>query len=730
MSTIVTINNWKSAAMALCLLLTLKLSAQEIVGLNLYPHACAGRSFVVTFGHSDTNTVQISLPEASLGHADTIFLPDGVSCGTMGCSYQSPVVFTDFPSSGPGSTITSVNDIKYVRLKMEHSYIGDIHINLTCPNNHSASLLNFSGYGTSDCTSSIPQSRRGWQEGNNMDNGTFLGNPIDDEDYLYPCNSNRPDNAPGTGWNYCWSNNNNSGYTYGSGDGIIYRAGNTVNIGGGFWGNQGVDSSNVAAGTHFYHPDQSFSSLIGCPLNGSWRIEVIDGWSGDNGYIFEWELALDPSLIPTTCQIDSRQVVGPNVGTINDSTFRITAPSRLDHDTCIQYLFRINTSCGTLDTVTTICFHPSYTRTVDTVACGSFEWWGQTYTESTIIRDPMLSSFDCDSSFNLNLVIHPTYNTTEREVVCEGSPTHYGFSESGIWTLPFESEDHCDSIVTYSLTVNPVYELLRRDTICDNDSITFDGQTINTTGHYEAHYQTVARCDSNILLDLVVHPTFFEKQQVTICSNSDYTWIDGNTYTETTHTPTMTYANMWGCDSTYRLLLNVDNSFQARMRATPTIVSFNNQEVLLEDISHGRSRSWDIGGESDTNIVVHFVYPLEVDSMLIALHAVSRGGCSDDTSVVIRADLARVWVPNVFTPDENQNRVFAIATYDIVEAQITIYDRSGLYITSFDALTDSWDGTNDGKPCPQGAYVWLLTYVSKAQPLITQKEKGSVLLLR
>lgn len=702
---------------------------QEIVGLNLNPHACSGQSFVVTFGYEDTNTVQLRLPVATLGHSDTIFLPDGVSCGIMGCSYQSPVTFTEFPASGTGSTITSVNDILYVRLNMEHSYIGDIHINLSCPNGQTSSLLNYSGSGTSDCTSSIPSSFRHWSTGNNMNLNVYLGLPLDREDSQHPCDATRPYNAPGTGWDYCWSNNISQGYTYGVGDGRIYRDGNQVNNGTSFF-SQSVAASNVAAGTQFYHPDQSFSNMIGCPLNGTWNIEVLDGWESDNGYIFEWELALDPHLVPIPCAIQDRQVIGSNVSSINDSTFLISAPNHLDRDTCMPYIFRIFTPCDTVDTLIHICFHPSYSLILDTTACDSFEWWGETYTESTTIVDPMLSQYDCDSNFQLNLIVNPSFNLTEREVLCEGDPTRYGYTESGIWTLPLESTHHCDSIITYSLTINPTYERHWSDTICANESRIFDGQSVNTTGRYEAHYETVAGCDSSLIFDLVVHPTFLQGQTVNICSDEEYTWIDGNTYTETTHTPTVTYTNQWGCDSTYRLLLNVDNSFHALLRATPTIVSFNNNEVLLEDISHGASRIWYIGSTTDTNVTVRFTYSLEEDSLLVMLHAKSRANCESDTSVMIRADLARVWVPNVFTPDENMNREFAIAAYDIIEAEMTIFDRGGNLVTTFDALTGSWDGTHNGHPCPQGAYVWLLTYVTKAQPAITQKEKGTVLLLR
>ncbi|WP_343749020.1 T9SS type A sorting domain-containing protein, partial [Fluviicola sp.] len=51
----------------------------------------------------------------------------------------------------------------------------------------------------------------------------------------------------------------------------------------------------IPAGT--YIPMQSFSSLIGCPLNGSWTITVTDNISSDNGYIFSWDINFTSALI-------------------------------------------------------------------------------------------------------------------------------------------------------------------------------------------------------------------------------------------------------------------------------------------------------------------------------------------------------------------------------------------------------------------------------------------------
>jgi len=42
--------------------------------------------------------------------------------------------------------------------------------------------------------------------------------------------------------------------------------------------------------------------LIGCPLNGEWNIKVCDEVGADNGWVYSWELNLDPNLLPQNWQ--------------------------------------------------------------------------------------------------------------------------------------------------------------------------------------------------------------------------------------------------------------------------------------------------------------------------------------------------------------------------------------------------------------------------------------------
>ena len=290
-------------------------SQDPFVNASLLEDVCQGAEIPLLISMDDAADIIVkpvgSTQESSLAVDSTVFIPDGPNCSVQ--CYSSSVNFTSFP---PNATISQASDILGVRLNIEHSYIGDINISLICPNSHSVLLM------PDHC---------GNVGGTNY---AFFGL------YYEPdgSNCNASDNIQGTGWNYCWSENTtyaqNSGYCY-----LNSNIGNMVSL--------TVDSSTVAhgypgqggfvQGQKYYTPYQSFSNLIGCPLNGLWQIQVCDTWGSDNGYIFSWELTLDPSLMPQdwTYSVDITDInwSGGTIVPTSDTTASIMAdqPGEFDY---------------------------------------------------------------------------------------------------------------------------------------------------------------------------------------------------------------------------------------------------------------------------------------------------------------------------------------------------------------------------------------------------------------
>ena len=221
---------------------------------------CFGGNTILIGGTTSTDTVGIDIPDGTFQiggvFAGLTFLPDG-----SGQEYETNISISGFDST---ALITGAADFDQLCLDIEHSYIGDLEILLTCPNGTSVSLMNaYNGaIGTipGGCGSGI---------------GTFLGN-----------DTNLDGGAPGTPVvSYCFSP---SLATLGT---ICAEnaAGNTIPNAYGF---------NSMNPNGIYLPDGNFNDFIGCPVNGNWTITVRDNQGIDDGYIFQWGIYFNSSLYP------------------------------------------------------------------------------------------------------------------------------------------------------------------------------------------------------------------------------------------------------------------------------------------------------------------------------------------------------------------------------------------------------------------------------------------------
>lgn len=425
-----------------------KAAAQRIVSLNIDRTHCINDSLIISIGYATERNVVVENPPRSISHPQCTFLPDGVVCdSTVGtCTYRSPVTFTAY---NRGAVVTSAQDIDFVRLKIEHTWMADIFIALECPNGQFASLMN-AMQEPKGCGDAKFDSLVGW----NYDYGTVSASThlglSNRDDHLPYCDTSS--NPPGEGWNYCWSENNS--HQYAPKDGLIYRYENRIiNV----MGNT-IDSTHIAADTHFYRPQQSFDSLIGCPLNGTWNIVVQDSWGCDNGYVFDWELsllAIEQYIVP---HVDTVEWGGASDtwNAMTDTTFLLVPPAT---DTTISYALRVALSSGdTVDTAFSIHWVEPYFETVtDTLCIGDTARWNNLFfTADTLhlIRDT--TYLGCDSVVDLSYTFMPTYNLHDTLSYCANEPFMYeGIDYGGPTTIvvPHLTQYGCDSTVTAHLVV-------------------------------------------------------------------------------------------------------------------------------------------------------------------------------------------------------------------------------------------------------------------------------------
>ena len=172
--------------------------------------------------------------------SDSLALPDGT-----GELYETSIFFTEF---SPGQTLVNANDLESICVIMEHSWMRDIEITLTCPNGQSIILHEHPG---------------------NFGSEVYLGEPNHNDNF---------NPVPGLGYDYCWTPNavNPTWIEYA----------NTVLV-----------SNTLPSGD--YSSFEPVSNLVGCPLNGEWTIGVVDLWPADNGYIFNWSLKFKDAVYPS-----------------------------------------------------------------------------------------------------------------------------------------------------------------------------------------------------------------------------------------------------------------------------------------------------------------------------------------------------------------------------------------------------------------------------------------------
>ena len=217
------------------------------------------------------------------------------------------------------------------------------------------------------------------------------------------------------------------------------------------------------------------------------------------------------------------------------------------------------------DSVVTLnlTIHASNTGIDEITACDEYTWIdGNTYTESTDSPTFTLTNIhDCDSVVTLNLTINESNTGIDEITACDeytwiDGNTYTESTDSPTFTLT--NVHDCDSVVTLNLTIHESSTGIDAITACD-EYTWIDGNTYTESTDSPTFTLTnIHDCDSVVTLNLTIHESNTEIDEVAACE--EYTWIDGNTYTESTDSPTFTLTSVHGCDSVVTLNLTIHES--------------------------------------------------------------------------------------------------------------------------------------------------------------------------
>ncbi|NJN77973.1 MAG: PKD domain-containing protein, partial [Saprospiraceae bacterium] len=173
---------------------------------------------------------------------DTILLEDAPQNSSL--TQTTTIIIDGFL---PGQTLNNVNELGSVCATLEHDRSDQIDIELVCPSGQ-IMLLHQNALGTG--------------------NYGFLGPQTAGGSYL----------PPQAGYTYCWTPT---------------AVGNTI-----------TDTialpSVFIAPPGIYVPDQSFTNLLGCELNGIWTLNITDNLHQGDGYLYNWGIGFPASTYPST----------------------------------------------------------------------------------------------------------------------------------------------------------------------------------------------------------------------------------------------------------------------------------------------------------------------------------------------------------------------------------------------------------------------------------------------
>lgn len=192
-----------------------------------------------------------------------------------------------------------------------------------------------------------------------------------------------------------------------------------------------------------------------------------------------------------------------------------------------------------------------------------------------------------------------------------------------------------------------------------------------------------------------------------------------------------------GCKYDATVVIPGYDLIKAALSVVPRDACINNLRpdlIVIDQSVGGITGTWDFGdgtSEPYTQNNPRHSYVPDTNKYTITLIIENIGGCMDTAYMDICVDDSIVvFVPDAFTPSDrdNINPTFAVKGGGLVHYDLLVFNRWGELVFKSTDLDKEWDGTFNGKDCPQGLYGYRIIYKGKKT---SYKEKvGAVYLFR
>jgi gliding motility-associated-like protein len=398
-----------------------------------------------------------------------------------------------------------------------------------------------------------------------------------------------------------------------------------------------------------------------------------------------------------------------------------------------------------------ICEQTSAQFTGSTLLPGQPQWlWifddGSTTTQQSPVRKYNLpgdfaiklvvNNNGCADTVSQTIVVHPKPGAaiaSSSTIVCEGSSVL--LSASGGNTYKWSPPENLNNNSIASVSASPV----------------------NTTTYVVTISDTYGCVNKDSVKIDVVHPfTMHVKEDASICFGEsvalealgadNYKWINNTTglsstiipnpiaapLSTTIYTVTGTDSNKCFTDSA-NIKVTVNSLPLADAGESAVIeqgASYNLRPSTSNDVVKW---SW---SPPDYLSCIDCKEPVATPALpqLYILTVTNAAGCtaSDTVSVKLLCSGSRIYIPNLFTPNnDGVNDLFSITGDGVHVVSLRIYNRWGILVfehKNFDPgdSKSSWNARYKGEPVPQGSYVYVAEILCNKQTFIKQ---GSVIVL-
>ncbi|CAA6819092.1 MAG: internalin, putative, partial [uncultured Aureispira sp.] len=303
--------------------------------------------------------------------------------------------------------------------------------------------------------------------------------------------------------------------------------------------------------------------------------------SWNNTYTYQWfpnqdiscNNCANPSFYPNVSR--TYTVVTNNAtGCFSVDTFLITVDScststTIDASICHGDFFTYqgnNLPPGTIDTfmyttsqgidsfvIVNVLGLDTFNAVIDTSICfgNSVSFRGQQLLPNTSTIFNLQTLAGCDSIITVNVTGLDTFNIVIDTAVCAGGNVSYNGQtlfpgSSTVFSL--QTLTGCDSIITVNVTDLDTFNSVIDTAICAGTSLVYNGQTLNIGSSTVFNLQTIAGCDSIIIVNVQSLDTFNSVIDTAICAGENIVY-NGQALSAGTST-TFNLQSLAGCDST------------------------------------------------------------------------------------------------------------------------------------------------------------------------------------